>query len=87
MSSPVLGWRLASFLADRLVHAPRHQLRSQELFDAYCAWCERRDAVPYLEAQFLAEVTTLAHDIELPVMQTGAHIVFWDVALVEGGLS
>lgn len=80
--SSTLGWRLASFLADCLVEAPRGQVRSHELFDAYCAWCERRHAVPYLEAHFLAEVALLAREIEVPVTQSGSHIVFWHVALV-----
>lgn len=83
-ATPELGWRLATFLLDTLVPAPRYQVSAHALFRAYGQWCAERKAVPLLEAVFLDRVAEIAASGDIRILQAGANVVFHDVTLGEG---
>lgn len=82
--APVLGWEIAVFAAERLSPADNRSVGSSLIWEAYCAWCADRKAVPLAFAVFHAEFETVAEAVGMVRRQVGAHVNYEGVMLEDG---
>lgn len=74
-----VGWRIATFAADRLTPAPGLMTSSVIVWRAYLDWCRDHKRVPLAMAVFVKRFDALAEEVGIPRFQNGAHVLYRDL--------
>lgn len=76
-----LGWQVGLFAIESLQPEDGSMEGSSTIWAAYCAWCEKRHAVPMSFPVFYAELEEVIEAAGIPRRQVGAHVLYEGVRL------
>jgi hypothetical protein len=79
-----VGWRIATFAADRLAPAPGVKTSSSAIWRAYLGWCREGKCVPLGMGPFQKAFDDIAREAGIGRFQNGAHVFYRDLAVKEG---
>lgn len=79
-----VGWRVASFAAERLEYAEKNAVTTTTLWTEYLDWCRTsgdQPMVPLATADFYKEMDAIAVAIGMGRRQNGGHVLYDGVAI------